>query len=294
LGIYGLRVVDLSSGQGVVRMDLATLAGIVVGCAVIIGAMMTKGATGAFFHIPSLAIVVGGTVAATLINCSFADLVKIPRLLRVVLSRPTTDKREMIGFFVALAEKARREGLLAIEDEAREVADPFLKQGVQLVVDGTDPELVRSILEIELTFLGERHARGRNVFEVMGIYSPAFGMIGTLLGLVQMLAKLDDPDKVAPGIALALLTTLYGSVMANLIFIPISKKLKLRTEAEIEVKEIILEGVLSIQAGENPRLVEEKLQAFLSPEERRGSGGDEAELKAQRAVKEGAVAGDTT
>jgi chemotaxis protein MotA len=171
---------------------------------------------------------------------------------------------------VDFAEKARREGLLSLEQDVMEIDDSFLQRGIQLVVDGTDPELVRNILETKLTFLEERHQKGQDIFSSMGQLSPAFGMIGTLIGLIQMLTNLESPDSLGPGMATALITTFYGIIFANLFFIPITGKLKMRSEEEILMKEVMIEGILSIQAGENPRIVKEKLSAFLAKEKQEG------------------------
>jgi chemotaxis protein MotA len=152
-----------------------------------------------------------------------------------------------------------------LEDAAYQVEDDFLKKGILLIVDGTDPELVRNILETELAFLEDRHKTGQSIFETMGALAPAFGMIGTLIGLIRMLRNLNNPEAIGPGMAVALLTTFYGALLANLVFIPVAGKLKIRSNEEILNKEVMIEGMLSIQAGENPRIIEEKLKAFLAP-----------------------------
>ena len=220
-----------------------------------------------FLSLESIMIVVGGTLAGTMISYSWEKLAKLPSLIRVIFSRSTMESDEIIDLLVGFAEKARREGLLALEQDVMEVEDDFLQKGIQLVVDGTDPELVRNILETKLTFLEERHREGQGILKKMGQLSPAFGMIGTLIGLVQMLTDLDDPDEIGQGMATALITTLYGAMMANLLFIPMAGKLESSSQEEVLMKEVMIEGILSIQAGENPRIVEEKLTAFLASEE---------------------------
>jgi len=180
----------------------------------------------------------------------------------------TMHPAELIKTLVQFTQKARREGLLALEDEAASVEDAFLSKGVQLVVDGTDPELVRSILETELSFLENRHRTGAAMFETMASLAPSFGMVGTLIGLIQMMGTLDDPEKIGPGMAVALVTTFYGTILANLVFTPLAGKLKVRSAEEILLREVMIEGILSIQAGDNPRIVEEKLNAFLAPKVR--------------------------
>lgn len=258
-------------------MDLATLLGITLGTGLLLGAIIIGGAVDVFFSPAGMMIVLGGTLAATFVNFPVKQVLGVFPLLKVAFSRKRYDGVEIIGTLVDFAESSRREGLLALEEKAQNLDEEFLKKGIQLVVDGTDAELVRSILEIELAFLEERHRAGQRIFEQMGALAPAFGMIGTLIGLIQMLDELDDPDQIGSGMAVALLTTLYGAVIANLIFIPIAGKLRVKSAEEILLKEVMIEGILSIQAGENPRIVEEKLKAFLSPEERAYEGPIEQE-----------------
>lgn len=249
-------------------MDVATVIGIIVGVALLTGAILMNSTLSAYWDPPSVLIVLGGTLAATLINYPLNEVLGVFQVLRIAFRRQTTTPEEIIRSLVGFAEKARREGLLAMEEEAEKIDDSFLQKGIQLVVDGTDPELVRGIMEIELAFLEERHRRGQRIFETMGALAPAFGMTGTLIGLIQMLGKLEDPESVGPGLAVALITTLYGVILANLIFLPIAGKLKVKSEEEVLLREIMVEGILSIQAGENPRIVEEKLKAFLPPKKR--------------------------
>jgi chemotaxis protein MotA len=179
-----------------------------------------------------------------------------------------TERIDMIGLIqtlVSFAEKARREGLLALEEDASHIDDAFMKKAIQLVVDGTDPELVKSILDTEIGLMEERHSANKSYMETLGEMGPAFGMIGTLIGLIQMLGRLDDPSALGPGMAVALITTMYGSMLANMVAIPIGKKLSVNSSREILSRELMVEGILSIQAGENPRIVEEKLKVFLPP-----------------------------
>ena len=189
----------------------------------------------------------------------------------------TFSLEEIINTLVRYAEKARREGLLALEDEIASSSDEFLKKGIQLVVDGTDPELVKNILEIEIGFLEERHNENKGFWEAWGSLAPSFGLIGTVIGLIQMLSRLDDPSTVGPGMAVALLTTLYGALLAYFIFNPIAAKLGIRSQEEVMIRQVMVEGILSVQAGENPRIVEEKLKSFLPPARRDNVGRDRAE-----------------
>jgi len=246
-------------------MDLATVAGVVIGVVLLIGSILVEGSLSTFWSVSSLMIVLGGTMAATLINFPLAQVIGTIKILRIAFRNHTTEPVEIIDTLVKFAEKARREGLLALEVETEVIDEPFLKKGVELIVDGTDPELVRNILETELSFIGERHKQGAQIFENMGGSAPAFGMIGTLIGLILMLRNLEDPSTIGPGMAVALITTFYGSLFANLIFIPIAGKLKIRSSEEILNKELMIEGILSIQAGENPRIVSEKMKSFLDP-----------------------------
>jgi chemotaxis protein MotA len=247
-------------------MDLATLIGVIVGIGLLGGAIVMGGNSIIFVSIQSLMIVFGGTIAGTMVNYSFIHLKRLPSLLKIAFTKKEMYSDEIIKILVKFAEKSRREGLLALEQDVIEIDEPFLQQGIQLVVDGTDPELVKNILETKLTFLEERHQEGQGMFNTMAMLAPAFGMIGTLIGLIQMLSVLDDSSQLGSGMAVALITTLYGALMANLFFIPLAGKLKVKSQKEILIKEVMIEGVLSIQAGENPRIVEEKLGAFLSSE----------------------------
>ena len=249
-------------------MDLATIIGLIGGTVLIGMAIATDGSLAGFLNVPSIMVTLGGTIAATFVNHSFTDITRVIALLRIAFTERGYSGRDLIDQLVALAEKARREGLLAMEEEAAQIQDGFLRKGIQLIVDGTDPDLDRIVLEIELAFQEERHRAGQGIFEAMANYAPAFGMLGTLIGLINMLANIDDVNKIAPGMALALVTTFYGVLLANLVFLPIAGKLRKRSDEEVLYRQIMLEGILSIQAGENPRLVEEKLTAFLPPQER--------------------------
>ena len=249
-------------------MDFATIIGLVSGVVLISAAIAADGSLAGFLDVSSIMVTLGGTIAATFVNHSLSDISRVIAMLRIAFTERGYSGRELIDQLVALAEKARREGLLAMEEEAAQIEDGFLRKGIQLIVDGTDPDLVRNVLEIELAFQEDRHRAGQAIFQDMASYAPAFGMLGTLIGLINMLANIDDVDKIAPGMALALVTTFYGVILANLVFLPIAGKLKKRSDEEVLYRHIMLEGILSIQAGENPRLVEEKLMAFLPPQER--------------------------
>ncbi len=246
-------------------MDLATIIGIISGIILFIWAIYMGGTIKAFIDLPSALIVFGGTMAATLVNYPFSKLTGMTKMLKIVFTEKPMEAGDVIKTIINLAETARREGLLALEDAAYQLKDDFMQKGILLIVDGTDPDLVRNILETELAFLEDRHSEGQGILETMGALAPAFGLIGTIIGLINMLKNLDSPELIGPGMAVALITTFYGSLVANLFFIPMAGKLKVRSRDEILIKEVMIEGMLSIQAGENPRIIEEKLKAFLAP-----------------------------
>ncbi len=250
-------------------MDIATIGGFVAGTAFILIALM-NGSAGLrpFWDFDSVLITIGGTIAAVMISFPFSRIKDLPRITAIAFRERETDPVAIIDGMVDLAEKARREGLLALEDSVNRTEDEFLKRGIQLIVDGTDPELVRDILETDLAYIEERHKVGKSMYDAMTAYAPAFGMIGTLIGLVQMLRTLDKPSTIGPAMSVALITTFYGAVIANLITGPIANKLALKSGVEIKLREMMLEGILSIQSGENPRIVEEKLMGFLAPKDR--------------------------
>jgi chemotaxis protein MotA len=259
-------------------VDTATIVGIVSGFILICSAMMMGGDLSIFWHPPSILITVGGTITATLMSYRLSTFMDLHNVAKKAFTTTEVDIEETINTIVRLAEKARRDGLLTLDDDADRLDDPFLQKGIQLIVDGNPRDLVRNILETEVTFAVGRHRQGQSVFETLASYAPAFGMLGTLIGLVQMLTELDSPESVGPGMAVALITTFYGSLLANMVFLPIAQKLKVISEREVFVKETIIEGVLAIQAGDNPRIVQEKLKSFLSPKERQALGNYRREV----------------
>ncbi len=249
-------------------MDRASVIGIVSGFVLLVWAMLNGGSLAVFWDVSSVLITIGGTLTATLISYSLGTFMDVISIAKNAFTSTHHDLSETINTIVGFADKARREGLLALDEDADALDDLFLQKGIRLVVDGTTPELVRNILETELAFVSQRHRIGQGVFETMGSFAPAFGMLGTLIGLIQMLVKLDNPDAIGPGMATALVTTFYGSVLANMICLPMANKLKSKSIDEIYSKEAVIEGVLSIQAGDNPRIVQEKLRSFLAPKQR--------------------------
>jgi chemotaxis protein MotA len=250
----------------VTAVDVATVVGIISGLSFIFISMaLGGGGLAIYVHIPSLMITVGGTMAATLINYPLHEIRGVMSTVRNAFAFELQTPSKMIETLVSFATKARREGILTLESELDNMRDLFLIRGVRLAIDGTAPELIKDILTTELAYVESRHSLGQGIFTMMGTYSPAFGMIGTLIGLISMLRSLEDPSQIGQGMATALITTFYGALMANLIFLPIAGKLRTRTQSEILVKEVIIEGILSIQSGDNPRIVEQKLKAFISP-----------------------------
>jgi len=251
-------------------MDIATVIGIVGGALLMVQAVVMEGGPGSgFFDLPSVFITGGGTICAVLVSFTIEEIKTVPQVLRKALFKQEHSIDETLTTLVRLAEKARREGLLALEDDLENIEDNFMRKGIQLVVDGTDHNMVRDVLETDLMYLESRHAKGRSILEAAAASAPAFGMIGTLIGLVKMLSTLNEPSKVGPGMATALLTTLYGAVMAYLIFAPLARKLALNSKKEVLVREMMLEGILSILSGQNPRIIQEKLKSFLPPQRQR-------------------------
>jgi len=246
-------------------LDLASVFGLVGGIAVILITILISGDLIGYVDIPSIICTFGGTIAMTFMAFPIKKLKEGFAALKYVFVYAETDAEYIIKSIIDLANTARKEGLLALEEAAQQLKDDFLQKGILLIVDGTDPELVRNILETELSFIEERHKSNQGVYEFMAAIGPGFGMLGTLIGLINMLANLSDPSTVGPNMAVAIVTTLYGSIIANVFCNPVISKLKIRSSQESLMKEVMLEGMLSIQAGENPRIIEEKLKAFMSP-----------------------------
>ncbi len=246
-------------------MDLSSIISIVgTGLVIIIGMFVaSEGNLFMFVDAASIFIVIGGGVGAFFISYPLNKCKRFLSVLRVVCTSQELDVNEVRPVMVSFAEKARREGLLALEDDLHELDDDFLRKAIQLVVDGTDPELVEQIMRTELEQIDQRHGFGSGAMIHMAGIFPSLGMIGTLIGLIVMLAHLDDPDRIGPAMAVALITTFYGAVIANALLAPMGERLNTKNDEEILKKELMIEGVLAIQAGENPRIVEEKLKAFL-------------------------------
>lgn len=266
-------------------MDIATVIGLVFGVGAILWAMYegSHGALGAFFSLDGFVLVLGGSIAAAAMSMPMQAITGLPGYLKKYIFHKGMEPSELITTIVQFAETARRDGVLALESAVKDTEDPFLKKGLQLAIDGADPAVIGQVMTIELDAVGERHHHGRKVFELMGKYGPAFGLTATLIGQVCMFRNMAGPSgghhaaksgsggqaaQIAAALAIALLGTLYGTLWANLICGPIGDKLAVRSAEELFNKQIIIQGILSIQAGDNPRIVESKLISFLSARQR--------------------------
>ncbi|MCL2047630.1 MAG: motility protein A [Defluviitaleaceae bacterium] len=267
-------------------MELGTIVGLIVGFGFMAISMAYTAewdfiaGIGAFLNFPSAMIVLGGTIGSGLIAAKIKNLLVSLKAAGIIFKIPVLDPAAAIDTIVQLANTARKEGVLALEESASNMGDQFLKKGIMLIVDGTDPELVKGIMETELDYTDERHSGVAGFYENLGAYAPAWGMIGTLIGLILMLGNLQDPDSIGPMMGVALITTFYGCVLANFLFLPIAAKLRDVSKEEILFRTVMIEGMLSIQAGENPRIIEEKLKSFLSPALRDAVGATRNTAKA--------------
>lgn len=267
----------IKNKRGVCKMDIASLIGLIL-CFVLVlyGIITGESIAGVkyFLDVPSALITFGGAIGATMASVSMADFIGGLKSIGMIFKPVSTNIPEMITKIIELSNVARKEGLLSLEEAAGNLDDAFMKKGILLIVDGTDPELVRGILETELNSIDSRHKLRSGFWDTLGSMGPAWGMIGTLVGLVLMLQNMSDPSAIGPKMAVALITTFYGSMLANWICAPTSNKLNADNAMEIQAKEIMIEGLLSIQAGENPRVIEEKLKSFLAPKDRPSSEGE--------------------
>lgn len=236
-------------------------------------AIMGKSDIEAFIDGGSVAIVVGGSLCAALVSFPIQRILGVAKVVKNCFFARTRDPQQLIADMVKFAEVARRDGILALENVTADIKDPFLVSGIQMAVDGQDPDLIENIMMNDLETVETRHADGKALFDNIGRFAPAFGMIGTLIGLVIMLQNMNDPKVIGPAMAVALLTTMYGAVLANLVALPMADKLGLRSREEMMLRMIIIKGVMSIQSGDNPRIVEQKLKTFLPVRMR---GGEEA------------------
>ncbi len=252
-------------------MDIATIVGTLVCVALIVIAILTKTDFATFVDPASLLLVLGGSIAATLMCFPLGVMTKLFNVIKKVIFNKPSDTVEHVSTLVRLAEVARRDGILSLENHLNDGEyDEFMVRGLRMAIDGQDPAVIQSAMEQEVETLMERHATGKALFETLGKYAPAFGMLGTIMGLIIMLKSMDDPEALGPGMALALITTFYGSLFANVFFLPIADKLGTRSTEEVASKLLIIRGVMSIQSGDNPRIVQQKLMAFLDAKQRKG------------------------
>lgn len=250
-------------------MDLATLIGLAVSFGLIGLALLLGGDPLLFADFPALLIVLGGTLGATLVNYPIDEALRMLKIAGRAFNGPQVSTNVILGQFMDLSNRARREGLLALEPAVRTLTDPFMRKGLQLTVDGLEPEAIEDILRCEMENKEIRHESGAAIFSAMAGYAPALGLIGTVIGLVQMLKRMSDPSTIGPAMSVALITTFYGAVLANLVFLPLVGKLRHRSQQEIQIMEMQLAGILAIAKGENPRIIREKLTSFQNPAERR-------------------------
>ena len=242
---------------------------------IVVGMVLKGGSIIGLLNLPALLMVMGGTFGALIASFGLKQTLGMFSLMKVSMKEPPDTRPDTIEQLVAFSEKARREGLLVLEDDARNAEDPYLSRGVRLVVDGTDPELVKDIMETELDSMEERHRANQRIFQQGGAFAPTIGILATVLSLVSVLQHLDQPDTLGPAISAAFLATFYGVAAANIFFLPVGNALKSRTEHEVAERTLMIEGVLSIQSGDNPRVLAEKLWSFLPPDVRpKGDGAD--------------------
>ncbi len=248
-------------------MDLATILGLLGAVLIVVVVMIMDGGSPVELvtHPAAILLTMGGSLMAVFITTSLKHFLIIPKLIGVAFKETHFNEEEAIETLARMADKARREGLLALEEESKKIKDPFLQKGIMLVVDGVDPAQVKAILETQIHHMQERHGANYGLFNAAGGFAPTFGIIGTVMGLISVLKELDNPSKLAMSIAAAFLATLWGLLSSNLIYLPLGGKLKTKDMHEAAYRNLLLEGILSLQAGENPRIVREKLYAFLPP-----------------------------
>jgi len=251
-------------------MDISTIIGLVLGMILVFVPIIMKGQMAAFIDPASVMIVIGGAFSAIFTSYPLKTVLGLGNVLKKTLFVESKDPTEIIDVLVNLGEKARREGILALEREAKNIDDDFMRKAIQLAVDGNEVEVIENVMETEIEYVENRHKVGKQILDDLGALAPGFGMLGTLVGLVMMLQNLDDPSNIGGGMAVALITTFYGSLVANVIFIPMATKVQYYSNAEVLLKTMMLAGIISIQSGDNPRVLREKLETFLAPSLRKG------------------------
>jgi len=249
-------------------MDIATALGVTLGFVVIIGTILYEGNLKIFFNIPALAIVVGGMTCATMIHFSMGQFLGIFSVIKKTLLNKTVPQQELIQRMVNYAAVNRRDGALALEQEIGRIRDPFLSKGLQMLVDGVNESGIRDLLGLEIQYMEERHAMGKKILDFMGSSCPSFAMVGTLIGLISMLSKMESPDEIGAGMAVALVCTFYGALLANLVFLPLGGKLGQHSKVEKMSMEMVAEGLCAIAKGDNPTAVGNKMQVFVSTKRR--------------------------
>ena len=253
-------------------MDIASVLGVVIAIGLILGSIVIGGGSFAsFIDAPSVMVVVGGAIAAAMISFPMKNFLSVFGVVMKVFLYKLDSIPRLIEEIVSLAETARRDGLLALESRLGDIENPFVVLGIQMAVDGTRPEVMEDIMRTELDAVATRHRDGKSLLDCMGRFAPAFGMIGTLMGLVIMLGDMSDPSKIGAGMAVALLTTMYGAIASNVVFLPFAEKLGFTNKQELLAMEIIVRGIMAIQSGENPRVIEQKLNTFIPPKLRTNS-----------------------
>ena len=250
-------------------MRASTAIGLIGGVVAIVLCGVLEGTSPAtFFDLPAVVIVLVGTFMATMASVGFEQMKRIPTLYRITFNPPRQDLRARVDQLVAIAEQARREGLLALDAQLADIEDDFTRKGLQLVVDGTDPDLVREILHAEIDGMTARHALGIRTFEKAGGYAPTLGILGAVMGLISVLGNLADPESIGPAISVAFIATLYGVGSANVVFLPVASRLRALSDEEVELRLLTLDGILAVQAGDNPRVVADKLSSYVPPAQR--------------------------
>jgi chemotaxis protein MotA len=249
-------------------MDIFSVLGFVIGIGFILMSIITSGSITAFIDIPSILVVLGGTAGSLLVSSKGKNIKQFFKLVNLVSKENKVSEMQLIESFSEYVMKARREGLLALENSIQDIEDSFIKDGMMMVIDGMEPEVIKRTLSLKVKGILERHKNNRGIFDTGAALAPAFGMIGTLIGLVNMLKNLSDPSTIGPQMSVALITTFYGSLLANVFFMPVSKKLKIKTSEEIFQKEMVIEALLSLQAGENPAVMRRKLLAYVDEKQR--------------------------
>ncbi|MEK7468277.1 MAG: motility protein A [Planctomycetota bacterium] len=258
-------------------LDLTTIIGLLIGvAAIVLGVMDAGGQANHFVNLGALGIILGGTGGATIAQFPWSDLVEFPRVFGKLLFHRASDSIQIVRDFVRYAEIARKDGILALEGVAEEIRDPFVVRGLQLAIDGTDPDVIQAMLTTELEGIAARHELGRKFFETLSLFFPAFGLVGTLTGMIVMMKNMNNPNEVGPGMSQALCATLYGTIGCYVFANPLAKKLEIRSREELTVKEMVIKGILAIQSGDNPRIVEQKLRLFLPPRVREQMQSDRA------------------